>query len=196
MKVNKKRRWLAIVISLCLWSCSDSDQPLSNVASQKEALAPDLPRTIATSPGEIEGEAKKSTSLSPDYAQHSSVSETDTISTSKLPTGRLSSIVVSDLIKHAVIKSNDKMVRLIEGQQWDGWQVTHIRTTAVVFTRDGHEARMELQTTAAPVAVNVAERLGMLPVSSSEETTQANKPSLILSEKQKQRLRTNLLVSD
>ena len=58
---------------------------------------------------------------------------------SDLPLGRLTGIIDTGTYKQAIINNQGKVIRLKEGENWQGWTVTSIHPEKIIIRNDGEE---------------------------------------------------------
>jgi len=127
--------YLILATTFTLTACgSDTNPPQTSQAT---------PHAIAETPAastQQETKAKSSLAIQPEKANLEKKKAVQIEEEKfKLPLGRLTGIIDTGEYKQAIINNQNQIIRLKEGENWQGWTVTAIHPEKIAINHEGEE---------------------------------------------------------
>lgn len=127
--------YLLLATTLVLTACGSETETLLSEAKKAVEAETTETSTIAHAPKNIESATTQEVKVQPVAAAEKQIEE----KSFELPLGRLTGIIDTGEYKQAIINNQNQIIRLKEGDNWQGWTVTAIHPEKIAINHEGEE---------------------------------------------------------
>ena len=134
-----KAHYLILVSALTLTACGSDAESVSPSSTNRTEPQPIEETKAAPEVADAVTQQQADISLSAGSEQEQAEITQTAEQKFELPLGRLTGIIDTGTYKQAILDNQGKVIRLKEGDDWQGWTVTSIYPEKIVINHEGEE---------------------------------------------------------